>query len=140
MATVVLVSCGKRKLNHAAPAKDLYIGPLFRLSWKYAQTCNPDKIFILSTKHHLLSPERVIEPYDMTLKHMSIKKRKEWSIEVLKELRSKTDIKKDKFVLIAEKPYLEYIDSIHADKEEPLKDLPFEKCISRLKELTKARE
>jgi hypothetical protein len=36
MATVVLISCVKKKLDHAAPAKDLYTSPLFRLSWKYA--------------------------------------------------------------------------------------------------------
>ena len=136
----MLISCGKRKLNHAAPAKDLYIGPLFMLSWKYAQTCNPDKIFILSAKHHLLSPERVIEPYDMTLKHMNIEKRKEWSIGVLKEPRSKTDTKNDKFVLLAGRTYLKYIEDEIVHKEEPLKGLSFGRRISRLKELTKVRE
>ena len=71
MATVVLISCVKKKLGYAAPAKDLYISPLFRLSWKYAQTRNPNKIFILSAKYHLLDPEKVVEPYDQTLKRMN---------------------------------------------------------------------
>ena len=139
MATVVLISCVKKKLDHAAPAKDLYISPLFRLSWKYAQTRNPDKIFILSAKYHLLDPEKVVEPYDQTLKRMNSQERKGWSAEVLKELRDDTDMKNDKFVLLAGRPYLEYIGDEIVHKEEPLKGLSFGRRISRLKELTEDR-
>ena len=32
MSTVVLISCSKKKLPRRAKAKDLYIGPLFKLS------------------------------------------------------------------------------------------------------------
>ncbi len=139
MAMVVLISCAKKKLDHAAPAKDLYASPLFRLSWKYAQTRNPDKIFILSAKYRLLDPEKVVEPYDQTLKRMNRQERKEWSAEVLKELRDDTDMKNDKCVLLAGRPYLEYIGDEIVHKEEPLKGLSIGRRISRLKELTKAR-
>ena len=140
MATVVLISCVKKKQNHAAQAKDLYISPLFRLSWEYAQTRNPDKIFILSAKYHLLNPEKVVGPYDQTLKSMDSQGRKEWSTEVLKELGNNTDTKNDKFVLLAGRTYLKYIEDEIVHKEEPLKGLSFGRRISRLKELTKARE
>ena len=140
MTEVVLISCAKKKLNHTAPAKDLYTSPLFRLSWKYAQTRNPDKIFILSAKYHLLNPEKVVGPYDQTLKSMDSQGRKEWSTEVLKELRNNRDTKNDKFVLLAGRTYLKYIEDEIIHKEEPLKGLSFGRRISRLKELTKARE
>ena len=140
MATVVLISCVKKKLDHAAPAKDLYTSPLFRLSWEYAKTRNPNKIFILSAKYNLLNPEKVVEPYDQTLKSMGSQGRKEWSAEVLKELRNNTDTKNDKFVLLAGRPYLKYIEDEIVHKEEPLKGLSIGRRISRLKELTKARE
>ena len=140
MATVVLISCVKRKLDHAAPAKDLYTSPLFRLSWKYAQTRNPDKIFILSAKYHLLNSEKVVEPYDQTLNRMNSQDRKEWSAKVLKELRVNTDTKNDRFVLLAGRSYLRYIEDEIVHKEEPLKGLSFGRRISRLKELTKVRE
>ena len=140
MSEVVLISCVKKKLDHAAPAKDLYTSPLFKLSWEYAKTRNPDKIFILSAKNHLLNPEKVVEPYDQTLKSMSSQGRKEWSAEVLKELRNNTDTKNDKFVLLAGRTYLKYIEDEIVHKEEPLKGLSFGRRISRLKELTKARE
>ena len=140
MATVVLISCVKRKLDHAAPAKDLYTSPLFRLSWKYAKTRNPDKIFILSAKYHLLNSEKVVEPYDQTLNRMNSQDRKEWSAKVLKELRANTDTKNDRFVLLAGRSYLRYIEDEIVHKEEPLKGLSFGRRISRLKELTKVRE
>ncbi len=140
MATVVLISCVKRKLDHAAPAKDLYTSPLFRLSWKYAQTRNPDKIFILSAKYHLLNSEKVVEPYDQTLNRMNSQDRREWSAKVLKELRANTDTKNDRFVLLAGRSYLRYIEDEIVHKEEPLKGLSFGRRISRLKELTKVRE
>ena len=140
MATVVLISCVKRKLDHAAPAKDLYTSPLFRLSWKYAQTRNPDKIFILSAKYHLLNSEKVVEPYDQTLNRMNSQDRREWSAKVLKELRVNTDTKNDRFVLLAGRSYLRYIEDEIVHKEEPLKGLSFGRRISRLKELTKVRE
>lgn len=140
MATVVLISCVKRKLDHAAPAKDLYTSPLFRLSWKYAKTRNPDKIFILSAKYHLLNSEKVVEPYDQTLNRMNSQDRKEWSAKVLKELRVNTDTKNDRFVLLAGRSYLRYIEDEIVHKEEPLKGLSFGRRISRLKELTKVRE
>ena len=139
MATIVLVSCVKKKLDHAAKAKDLYTSTLFRLSWEYAETLKPDKIFILSAKYHLLDPEKVVEPYNQTLLRMSADEQKEWASEVLNALSKEADLKNDKFVLLAGRPYLKYIEQEIAYKEEPLKGLSIGKRISRLKELTKVR-
>ena len=57
MVKTVLISCVSKKLDHSAKARDMYISPLFKLSLKYAQKLNPDKIFILSAKYHLLPIE-----------------------------------------------------------------------------------
>lgn len=54
------------KMKHPAPARDLYVSPLFRKSMAYAEaTC--DRWFILSAKHGLVHPDEVIEPYDVRL-------------------------------------------------------------------------
>lgn len=140
MATVVLISCVKKKLDHAAKAKDLYTSLLFRLSWKYAEMLKPDEIFILSAKYHLLDPEKVVEPYNLTLKEMSRDQRKRWAETVLEELKKETDLKNDTFVLLAGKPYLEYTEKELANNEEPLKDLPIGKRLSKLKMLIRAKE
>ena len=71
MTRVVLVSCGKTKGPAAAPARDLYTGELFRKSRDYAEGLiarrEADAWFILSAKHGLLDPAKVIAPYDATL-------------------------------------------------------------------------
>lgn len=61
-----LVACSAGKLDHAAPARDLYTSQLFRKAAAYAAaTC--DRWYILSAKHGLLAPEDVVEPYDERL-------------------------------------------------------------------------
>jgi hypothetical protein len=63
---VGLVACSAGKLDHAAPARDLYTSQLFRKAAAYADaTC--DRWYILSAKHGLLAPEDVVEPYDERL-------------------------------------------------------------------------
>jgi len=63
---LILVGCGARKLAHAAPAKDLYTGPLFRAARAYAEA-HADAWYVLSAKYGLVHPDRVIEPYNVYL-------------------------------------------------------------------------
>lgn len=139
MATVVLISCAKKKLNHAARAKDLYISHLFKLSWQYAQSLNADKIFILSAMHHLLDPEKVIGPYNLTLKEMSKGDRECWAAMVLEELDKQADLENDNFIFLAGRDYIDGIEGKIVHKEEPLKGLPYGKRLLKLKELTKGK-
>jgi hypothetical protein len=61
-----LVGCASQKLQHPAPARDLYVSQLFRKASAYAEkTC--DRWYILSAKHGLVHPDAVLEPYDMKL-------------------------------------------------------------------------
>jgi hypothetical protein len=64
---IVLLACSKTKLDHAAPAAELYQGALLRLTLQYARALNPDQIYILSALHHALRPEQLIQPYERTL-------------------------------------------------------------------------
>lgn len=61
---IALISCVSKKQELADGEKvkaiDLYISPLFKMAYNYAQKLNVDKIFILSAKHGLLSPEKEI--------------------------------------------------------------------------------
>lgn len=61
--TVCLVACGGSKQEEACAAKDMYTGGLFVKSREWAEF-NSDEWAILSAKHFLLDPEKVIEPYD----------------------------------------------------------------------------
>jgi hypothetical protein len=85
MTRIGLVGCVKQKRHTAALAKDLYTSTLFtgRRRW-VEQTC--DRWFILSAAHGLIDPDRVLEPYDVTLKNASSADRRRWSTDVLAEL------------------------------------------------------
>ncbi|HWU87156.1 MAG TPA: hypothetical protein VN253_07775 [Kofleriaceae bacterium] len=61
-----LVGCAATKLAQAAPARELYVSPLFRLALAFAeQRCT--KVYILSALHELVDLDRVIEPYERRL-------------------------------------------------------------------------
>ena len=94
MKKIVILSCGKSKLNRACAARDLYIGDLFRKSLAYARSLCPDTIYILSAKHGLLELDDVVEPYEMTLNKMGKTDRKNWAERVLAQLREQTDFTK----------------------------------------------
>lgn len=58
-----LVSCSSQKLDRAAPARELYCSPLFKLSLRYAQRyC--DVVYVLSGKLGLVALDQIVEPYD----------------------------------------------------------------------------
>lgn len=60
---ITLVACGATKRTQPSAAKDLYVGDLFTKSRVWAEQ-NSDRWYVLSAKHGLLYPDRVIEPYD----------------------------------------------------------------------------
>lgn len=61
-----LVACCKTKLDRAAPARELYRSPLFRLSLAYAErTC--ETVYVASALHGLVRLDAVIAPYEATL-------------------------------------------------------------------------
>jgi len=71
MAKIVLLSCTKSKLDKPAQAQELYsASPMFQKTLEYGKELKPDKMFILSAKHHLVPLTKVLEPYDKTLKEM----------------------------------------------------------------------
>ena len=63
---VAIVGCGRRKLDHAAPAEQLYCGSLFRASARWART-HAHRWCILSARHRVLAPEDIVEPYDYSM-------------------------------------------------------------------------
>lgn len=117
MRTIVLIGCSKRKLSKKAKAKDLYIGSLFRKSYNYAVYLKPDKLFILSALHHLVSPIKRIEPYNVTLASVSTKNRgnlivlnklekKAWGNKVVKQLEKECNLQNDRIIILAGNEYI----------------------------------
>lgn len=84
----IFLSCTKEKANKPCKAKDMYMpSSLFAKSYEYAKSMNPDKMYILSAKHHLLPLSREIAPYNQTLNDAGVEERKEWAGEVYKQMK-----------------------------------------------------
>ncbi len=83
MGTLYLVSCSKKKRAEPLPAADLYAASTrFLLSRRYVEALNGSWL-ILSAKHGVLRPDRIIEPYDKTLNSMTLPERRQWAEDVL---------------------------------------------------------
>lgn len=82
---LILVGCVKSKRAHLSPARDLYTSRLWtnRQSYAEAHGC---PWYILSAQHGLLHPDTLVGPYDLSLKQLSAKMRREWSQQVLEAL------------------------------------------------------
>lgn len=84
--TIALVSCVSKKVSSPATAEKLYRSNWFLKASVYAHQMT-DEWFIPSAKYGILKPDQVIEPYNQTLKTMSIKTRREWAYRVINNLR-----------------------------------------------------
>lgn len=82
---VHLVACVGQKLPHAARAGHLYQSDWFRKARTYAMM-QGGRWFILSALHGLVSPARVIEPYNVTLSDMGAAERRAWGERVNAQL------------------------------------------------------
>ena len=84
-AALCLVSCVAKKLPRSAPAKDLYVSPLFRKARSLVEARGWPWL-ILSAKYGLVAPEQVIEPYEQTLNTMGRAERRDWAERCLDAL------------------------------------------------------
>jgi hypothetical protein len=132
---IILIACVSKKGDKKAKAKDLYTSQLFKSSLAYANKQKPDKIYILSALHHLLDPDEVIEPYNVTLSYVPKEKRnpelkilnpkekKEWGCRVIEQLSKLADLKNDVFIVLAGNEYIKPIKESISHLSNPLKSL-----------------
>lgn len=85
MKSIVLIACSREKRAERAPAKDLYLSERFRLC-RTAAEAYADKWFIVSAKHGLVDPERILSPYDTTLPNMTSCEVEVWNKKVKNQL------------------------------------------------------
>jgi hypothetical protein len=131
--TIALISCGKSKLNVRAPAHKLYTGDLFQKSLAYARHKNADAIYILSAQYGLLELEQEIAPYEKTLKGMPSADVARWAEGVLSQLRQRTNLTTDRFIILAGLPYRSRLIPHLTNFEVPLKGLGFGEQLQFLK-------
>ena len=122
MAKIVLLSYTKSKLDHKAQAQELYsASPMFKKTLEYGKSLNPDKMYILSAKHHLVPLTKVLEPYDKTLKEMPRKEKEQWAEETLKQMKSHgLNLDKDEFIFLAGSEYIKPLKPYLKNSQAPM--------------------
>lgn len=109
-----LVGCGKTKLPHPAPARELYTGPLFQkslaLAERYARERGGD-VWVLSAKYGLVQPGRHLSTYDVALTDYSAAVAARWGRWVAADLdayyaRSGVDLERLTLVALAGSAYV----------------------------------
>lgn len=87
---VGLIACCKKKLDHAAPAIELYQSPLFKGSARWMnRSGRVPEWGILSAKYGLVMPDQVIEPYDLCLADLPRLQKERWADMVHEQLVEK---------------------------------------------------
>ena len=106
----IFLSCTKKKASHRCKAEEMYgESSLFSKALEYAKSLNPDKMYILSAKHHVLPLSKEIDPYNKTLKDCSAEERKEWTEEVVKQLKAKGVNFEAKTLFFCGEDYIQYL-------------------------------
>ncbi|MBF4161595.1 DUF6884 domain-containing protein [Nocardioides acrostichi] len=86
VADVVLVGCVKTKLDHGAPARDLYVSDYFAKMRSYAEATGLPW-FILSAEHGLVAPDDWLEPYERYLPDTTHEYRRGWGEKAAAQLQ-----------------------------------------------------
>jgi hypothetical protein len=82
-----LVSCGKEKARSACRARDLFVSDYFRRMRQHVEA-SCDDWWILSSRHGLVHPGQVLEPYEQTLSGASQQERRAWAARVFDQIRA----------------------------------------------------
>ena len=129
MTRIFLVSCTQAKAHHPLPARFLYDSPWFTLARRIVEATG-SPWFILSAKHGLLPPDRIIEPYDAPLKQRRI-----WAKNVIAQMENILP-PADGVVIFAGIPYrefiIEYLTGRYGDLSIPLKGLGYQQQVNWL--------
>ena len=67
---LTLIACGRSKASHPLPARELYTGSFFRSARATAIATSPEWR-IVSAKHGIVTPERVLAPYSVFVGDLS---------------------------------------------------------------------
>ena len=93
---------------------------MFQKTLEYGKSLKPDKMYILSAKHHLVPLTKELAPYDKTLKEMSSEEKKMWADEVIKQMKNQDlNLEKDQFIFLTGSEYMKPLISYITNTESP---------------------
>jgi len=116
---LVIVGCGKRKIEGIHPAADLYDSVYFQLKLEYARKIadSEDSIMILSGKHGFLHLDEMIESYNQPIDRPG-----GVTLETLhQQARDMNVLGENTVVVLGGKQYVSRARRLWADCEAPLR-------------------
>lgn len=131
---IVFISCVKRKRDVSCKAGEMYVSALFKYSYEYAKSLNPNHIYILSALYGLLELDDWISPYDKTLLKMKKEERDKWSAMVHDQMVKKGIDFSEEAVFCCGERYREGVAKYFKNCKFPTKGLAYGKCLKFLKE------
>jgi hypothetical protein len=76
--SLAIIPCtGQKSDDEEAPAEEIWVGNHFQLTLAHAEM-NYDKVLVLSYKYGLISPQQVIQTYDIDLRNAKARERIRW--------------------------------------------------------------
>lgn len=133
---IYLVSCVSQKTPYRAPARDLYVSPLFQKARAYVLKSG-SPWFILSAEHGLVHPDDVLAPYEKTLNNMSAAERRSWAQKVQSQMEQMLP-DGDEVVIFAGAHYRKHIEPWLRNRfvsvKVPMQGLPIGKQLQWLSE------
>lgn len=104
---LVLVSCVKSKMSHAAPARSLYTSAWFSMVRDIVERSGA-RWLVLSALYGLVGPHEEIPPYDYTLNRVGVGIRQQWAAKVLASLRNQS-FPERRVIMFAGQRYREFL-------------------------------
>lgn len=74
---VALIPCTNQKADKPGPAREVWTGSHFQFTLLHAETFY-DKVYIMSYKYGFITPDTVIEPYDLNIQNRPAVERLQW--------------------------------------------------------------
>lgn len=138
---IVFISCTKKKQDHPCPAKKMYsASQWFKLAYSYAESLNPNEIFILSAKYGLLHTNDRIEPYEKTLVSEKDRQIRMWSKMVAEQIKKEGINRNQTAIFLCGKNYRKYIQNLFIRTHAPCSHLGIGQQMQFFKESTKQKE
>lgn len=104
MPLIGLVADSKKQLAIRALAQNLFTAPLYKRSRAYAMA-RCERWYIISARYGLVEPDRLIDPYEMTLDTMTEMERFKWAELVISLLSRQRLSINDTLVLLGGSAY-----------------------------------
>lgn len=108
-AKIGLMATARKKAHSPAPVTDFYQSPLFIKSLHYAERAY-DRFYFYNAKDGLLFPDKIMKPYDVSIRTFTHRQRIVWGKHVIDSLSDYEDLNSVSLYLHGGRIYRNYLE------------------------------